>query len=86
MLAICLTITLLTTLIQPATSTVTGKPLPTLSRLYNIASGPWIITRGCGGIFLMVITAYLMEESISAAPFALFSHAASDECNSFSHN
>ncbi|GCF09816.1 hypothetical protein KDI_33800 [Dictyobacter arantiisoli] len=60
MLAICLAITLLMLVIQPTTSTVTGKPLPALSRLYTIASGPWIITRGCGGIFLMVITAYLI--------------------------
>lgn len=59
LLAICLAFTLLSFTLQRST-TITGQSLPALDRLYIIASMPWIATRAFGGIFQMVITAYLI--------------------------
>jgi ABC-2 type transport system permease protein len=54
MLAICLAVTLLSLIVQPS------KSLPALEHLYFTTSSPWIITRTFSGIFLMVITSYLI--------------------------
>jgi len=60
MLAICLVLTLISFTLTLRITSVAGQPLPALEQLYITASTPWFVTRALGGIFQMVITAYLI--------------------------